>query len=100
MTKSFNFRVLQTSDVHEYIYPRSYSSKEKMDIGLAQVSTLLKKHRTNNTIIIVTGDTIQGSPLTYHHAKEGNSKQNPLSKVFNYLNYDKYTRSSYNNISR
>ena len=88
MAKTFNFRILQTSDVHGYIYPRSYSSKEKMDIGLAQVSTLLKKYRTNNTIVIDTGDTIQGSPLTYHHAKENIGKQNPLSKIYNYLKYD------------
>ena len=88
MAKSFNFRVLQTSDVHGYIFPRSYSSKEKMDIGLAQVSTLLKKYKTKNTIVIDTGDTIQGSPLTYHHAKENIGKENPLSKIYNYLNYD------------
>ncbi|MCK5387849.1 MAG: bifunctional metallophosphatase/5'-nucleotidase [Candidatus Izimaplasma sp.] len=88
MAQTFNFRVLQTSDVHGYIYPISYSSKEKMDIGLAQISTLLKKYRTTNTIVIDTGDTIQGSPLTYHHAKENVGKQNPLSKVYNYLNYD------------
>ena len=88
MTKSFNFRLLQTSDVHGYIYPRSYSSKEYMNIGLAQISTLLKKYRTNNTIVIDTGDTIQGSPLTYHHSKKHIDEENPLSRVFNYLDYD------------
>ncbi len=88
MSNTFNFRVLQTSDVHGYVYPRSYSSNEKMDIGLAQISTLLKKYRTSNTLVIDSGDTIQGSPLTYHHAKENIDSQNPLSKVFNYLKYD------------
>ncbi len=88
MTKSFNFRILQTSDVHGYIYPRSYSSKKQADIGLAQISTLLKQYRTPNTLLIDTGDTIQGSPLTYHHAKENVGKENPLSKIYNYLKYD------------
>jgi len=91
MTKLINLRILQTSDVHGYVFPRSYSTKEKMDIGLAQVSTLLKKYRTENTILIDTGDTIQGSPLTYHHAKENISEQNPLSKIYNYLKYDYIT---------
>ena len=31
MAKSFDLRILQTSDVHGYVYPRSYSSKEQMD---------------------------------------------------------------------
>ncbi len=88
MLSSFNFRVLQTSDVHGYVFPRSYSTKETQDIGISQISTLLKKYRTQNTILIDSGDTIQGSPLTYHHAKEGIGKQNPLSKIYNYLNYD------------
>jgi len=91
MKTSFNLRILQTSDVHGYVYPRSYSTKEVADIGLAQISTLLKKYRTKNTILIDTGDTIQGSPLTYHHYKENPSQQNPLSKVFNYLKYDYVT---------
>lgn len=91
MAKSFNFRVLQTSDVHGYIFPRSYSSKESMNIGLAQISTLLKEYRTDNSIVIDTGDTIQGSPLTYHHAKESIEIENPLAKVYNYLNYDYIT---------
>jgi len=91
MTKTFNLRILQTSDVHGYVYPRSYSTNKQMDIGLAQISTLLNRYRTENTILIDTGDTIQGSPLTYHHAKENITKQNPLSKVYNYLNYDYVT---------
>ena len=88
MEKIFNFKLLQTSDTHGYVFPNSYSTKERMDIGLAQLSTLIEKHRNENTILIDTGDTIQGSPLTYHHAKENIDKQNPLSKVFNYMNYD------------
>ncbi len=88
MAKTFNLRILQTSDVHGYVYPRSYSTKKKVDIGLAQISTLLQKYRSDNTLLIDTGDTIQGSPLTYHHAKENLEIQNPLSKVFNYLDYD------------
>ncbi len=88
MLKTFSFRLLQTSDTHGYVYPRSYSTNEKMDIGLAQISTLLKEYRVKNTIVIDSGDTIQGSPLTYHHAKENIGIQNPLSKVYNYLNYD------------
>jgi len=88
MAKTFNLRILQTSDVHGYVYPRSYSTNKAADIGLAQISTLIKRYRNKNTILIDTGDTIQGSPLTYHHAKEKEGLQNPLSKVYNYLNYD------------
>ena len=78
MANTFDFRILQTSDTHGYVYPRSYSSKDKMDIGLAQLSSLVKKYRTSNTIVIDSGDTIQGSPLTYHHAKENIKSQNNI----------------------
>jgi len=91
MKTTFNFRLLQTSDVHGYLYPKSYATKKFTNIGLAQVSTLIEKYRTKNTILIDTGDTIQGSPLTYHHSKESASKQHPMSKIFNYLKYDYIT---------
>lgn len=84
----YNLRILQTSDIHGYVYPRSYSTKEFENTGIAQISTLVNSLRTGSTILIDTGDTIQGSPLTYFQAKENTDVINPMAIVNNYLKYD------------
>jgi len=87
----YDLRILQTSDVHGYVYPRSYSTKEFENTGVAQISTLIKSLRTNSTILIDSGDTIQGSPLTYFQAKESTEVINPMALVNNYMKYDYIT---------
>ena len=80
-------RLLQTSDVHGYIYPRSYATLQPENIGIAKISSLIKEYRTNNTVVIDTGDTIQGSPLTYYFSKNEIGKH-PMVDVMNHINYD------------
>lgn len=84
----YKLRILQTSDVHGYVYPLSYSTKKFENTGVAQISTLINSLRTDSTILIDTGDTIQGSPLTYYQAKENVKSINPMALVNNYLKYD------------
>ncbi len=85
---TYKLRILQTSDVHGYVYPRSYSTNEFENTGLGQISTLISNLRTESTILIDSGDTIQGSPLTYYQAKENKGTVNPMALVSNYLKYD------------
>jgi len=87
----YKLRILQTSDVHGYVYPRSYSTKKFENTGLGQVSTLINDLRTDSTILIDSGDIIQGSPLTYYQAKENKGTINPMALVSNYLKYDYIT---------
>lgn len=87
----YKLRILQTSDVHGYIYPRSYSTNNFENTGLGQISSLVKSLRTESTILIDSGDTIQGSPLTYFQAKENMDTVNPMAIVSNYLKYDYIT---------
>ena len=47
----YKLRILQTSDVHGYVYPRSYSSNEFENTGLGQISTLINDLRTESTIL-------------------------------------------------
>ena len=89
--KTYKLRILQTSDVHGYVYPRSYSTNEFENTGLGQISTLINSLRTESTLLIDTGDTIQGSPLTYFQAKENIGTVNPMAKISNYLKYDYIT---------
>jgi 2',3'-cyclic-nucleotide 2'-phosphodiesterase (5'-nucleotidase family) len=88
MKKKLTIQILQTSDIHGYVYPFNYSTKKEEKGGLAKLSTMIKQLRNENTILIDTGDTIQGSPMTYYHAKNQPHTVNPMAKVFNHMKYD------------
>lgn len=82
--------ILETSDVHGSVLPINYADNKERELGLAKISTLIKKQSTDieNTILIDNGDLIQGTPLTYHYARIDNKLENPVVKVLNYLKYD------------
>lgn len=82
--------ILETSDIHGNILPVNYANNEKRDLGLCKISTLIKNEREKNSniLLIDNGDLIQGTPITYYHARIDNEKVNPVIKVLNYLNYD------------
>ncbi|GGM39065.1 2',3'-cyclic-nucleotide 2'-phosphodiesterase [Paraliobacillus quinghaiensis] len=80
--------LLVTSDVHGYVYPTNYSDRQERHLGLAKIATLVKeKRKTSNVILLDNGDLIQGSPLTFHHAKYQKDTPNPLIKVANHMGY-------------
>ncbi|MBK5451721.1 bifunctional metallophosphatase/5'-nucleotidase [Bacillus sp. TH22] len=82
--------ILLTSDVHGTVYPIHYQDNSKAEIGLAKISTLIKKERSQNAniLLIDNGDFIQGTPFTYHYATYEKDMENPMSLLANYLEYD------------
>jgi len=88
MRKNTTIQILHTSDIHGYIFPTSYTTKQPENLGLGKLSTLINNLRNDNTLLIDTGDTIQGSPFTYYHSKEHGVEVNPIAKIFNKMNYD------------
>ncbi|SDK18119.1 bifunctional metallophosphatase/5'-nucleotidase [Sediminibacillus albus] len=81
--------VLVTSDIHGYIYPTTYRDNSDQGLGLAKVASLVKRKREEtNVLLLDNGDIIQGSPLTYYHAKYKANKENPVIKAANYLTFD------------
>ncbi len=91
MASKKTFQILHTSDTHGYVYPFSYTTKKEQNSGLAKLSTLINQLRKKDSLLIDTGDTIQGSPLTYFHQKKMRDKTNPLTHVMNTMNYDYIT---------
>lgn len=87
MKDTFTLQILHTSDIHGYIYPTSYSTKQEQHMGLAKLQTLITKIKQPQHLLIDTGDIIQGSPLTYHYAKQGRETIHPMAKVMNHMNY-------------
>ncbi|WP_080847012.1 bifunctional metallophosphatase/5'-nucleotidase [Cytobacillus gottheilii] len=82
--------ILVTSDIHGNVLPIHYGSNEYSEVGLAKISTIIKREKRENkhTILIDNGDLIQGTPLTYHFARYLNHKMNPMIKLLNELSYD------------
>src|SRR4051794_547023 len=71
--------VMETSDLHgnglnwDYFKNAEYDDSAHDDVGLAKVSTLVNQIRADrgraNTMLVDSGDTIQGAPLDYYYAK-------------------------------
>ncbi|HEX3186412.1 MAG TPA: 5'-nucleotidase C-terminal domain-containing protein [Pyrinomonadaceae bacterium] len=85
--------ILGTTDLHGNIEPVDYYTDKPDNRGLAKVATLIKRLRKEqpNTLLIDSGDTIQGSPLESFHSRKNNTRTDPMMLVMNSLNYDAMT---------
>jgi 2',3'-cyclic-nucleotide 2'-phosphodiesterase/3'-nucleotidase len=88
--QEFTITILETSDLHGHILPIHYGNNSFRELGLAKIATLIRKERQHNThtMLVDNGDLIQGTPLTYHHAKVDPTKTNPMVLILNALQYD------------
>jgi 2',3'-cyclic-nucleotide 2'-phosphodiesterase/3'-nucleotidase len=89
--KTFNLQILQTSDVHGYVYPTSYIDGSNQPMGLAKIQTKIKSIEQPGRLLFDTGDIIQGSPLTYYYTKQQDRHIHPIASVINQMNYDYIT---------
>lgn len=82
--------VLGTTDLHGNIYPVDYYTNKPDNRGLAKIATLVKRVRRENpnTLLVDSGDTIQGTPLEYYHNKKNNAPPDPMMLSMNALGYD------------
>ena len=82
--------ILGTTDLHGNINPIDYYTDKADNRGFAKVATLIKRVRKEqpNTVLIDSGDTIQGSPLESFHSRKNNVRPDPMMLVMSSLNYD------------
>jgi 2',3'-cyclic-nucleotide 2'-phosphodiesterase / 3'-nucleotidase len=82
--------ILSTTDLHGNIYPIDYNTNKPEARGLARVATVVKQARKEkpDLLLVDSGDTIQGTPLTFHHARINNKPADPMMTVMNALGYD------------
>jgi len=97
--------VMETSDLHgnalnwDYFRNAEYDDTAHDDVGLAKVSTLVNQIRADrgraNTMLVDSGDTIQGTPLDYYYAKvepfTETGETHPMAKAMNAIGYDAVT---------
>jgi 2',3'-cyclic-nucleotide 2'-phosphodiesterase/3'-nucleotidase len=91
MKTKFTLQIIQTSDVHGYVYPTNYINNKELDLGLAKVQTKIKQIKKKNCLLIDSGDSIQGSPLDYYYFKKKQGHIHPMATVYNVMNYDYIT---------
>jgi 2',3'-cyclic-nucleotide 2'-phosphodiesterase/3'-nucleotidase len=92
-SKRVHIVVLGTTDLHGNLFPVDYYTNKADNRGLSRISTLIKQFRreNQNVLLIDSGDTIQGTPLEYHHNKKNNQPPDPMMLAMNALHYDAMT---------
>src|SRR5918992_2734263 len=82
--------ILGTTDLHGNINPIDYYTNKPDNRGFAKVATLIKRVRKEqpNTLLVDSGDTIQGSPLASFHSRKNNVRPDPMMLVMSSLDYD------------
>ncbi|GAA3512517.1 2',3'-cyclic-nucleotide 2'-phosphodiesterase/3'-nucleotidase [Streptosporangium album] len=102
---SVTVTVMGTSDLHgntlnwDYFKNSAFTDSKGNVVGLAKVSTLVNKIRTergaDRTLLFDSGDTIQGTPLAYYYAKmepiNETGKLHPMARAMNAIGYDAVT---------
>ncbi|MDT7603701.1 MAG: hypothetical protein QOF61_1698, partial [Acidobacteriota bacterium] len=83
--------ILATTDLHGNILPVDYYTNKPDARGLAKAATIIRAARKENpqgTLLLDSGDTIQGTPLEYVHNKMDNAPPDPMMLAMNALAYN------------
>jgi 2',3'-cyclic-nucleotide 2'-phosphodiesterase/3'-nucleotidase len=82
--------ILETSDLHGHLLPWDYGRARPADEGLARVASRIAaiRRETPNVLVLDGGDTIQGSPIEYLHARRPNHDADPMSEAMSAVRYD------------
>ena len=85
---------LDTSDVHGQQFATDYTQDADKSgthyQAMTRVATYVKQQRAEykNVFLSDSGDTIQGTPLTYYYAFYQKDAQDPAMKVMRMMDYD------------
>ncbi|SFQ41336.1 2',3'-cyclic-nucleotide 2'-phosphodiesterase / 3'-nucleotidase [Lachnospiraceae bacterium XBB1006] len=81
-------QILQTSDLHGKFVPFKYATYTEDNSGsLAQLATIIKERRNDNTVLVDGGDSVQDNSAQLFLE----DKTHPILKGLNLLNYDYWT---------
>ncbi len=82
--------ILQTSDLHGHLLPWDYQRAQPADDGLARIASRVGAIRkeTPNVLLLDAGDTIQGTPIEFLHAKDPSKGPDPMAEAMSALEYD------------
>lgn len=92
-TERTSITVLSTTDLHAHIAPVDYFTNKPANYGLAKVGTLIRQAQKVDPqlLLLDVGDTIQGSPMGYFHARKDPAPRDPTMLVMSTLGYTSMT---------
>lgn len=80
-----DLQVLATSDLHGKFYPWAYATNTESTAGsMTQLATAVKERRTENTLLVDAGDTIQDNSAQIFLGEE----VHPMLQALNAMKYD------------
>jgi 2',3'-cyclic-nucleotide 2'-phosphodiesterase/3'-nucleotidase len=80
-----DLQVLATSDLHGKFYPWAYATNTESTSGsMTQLATAIKSLRTENTLLVDAGDTVQDNSAQIFQ----NEKVHPMIAALNAIGYD------------
>ncbi len=87
--QEFKLQVLGTTDLHGHVLPQDTYSLQPENKGWAKLATLIQQARAQNpnTLLIDSGDTLQGEPINYVRTRLRPDLPEPSIAVMNYLGY-------------
>ncbi|MCA1816255.1 MAG: bifunctional metallophosphatase/5'-nucleotidase, partial [Acidobacteria bacterium] len=83
--------IIATTDLHGNLLPVDYYTNKPDARGLAKAATIIRAARKENpsgTLLLDSGDTIQGTPLEYFHNRMNDAPPDPMMLSMNALAYD------------
>lgn len=89
-TGRIHITLLGTTDIHGNLLPEDYYANRPAPRGLVKIASLIQEIRAAqpNTLLLDSGDTIQGTPLAFYFARKDTSLPNPTIAVMNAMRYD------------
>ncbi|MBW3572201.1 MAG: 5'-nucleotidase C-terminal domain-containing protein, partial [Gemmatimonadetes bacterium] len=83
--------LMGTTDLHGWILPYDYYTGERTNNGLAALVPLMDSVRAANpgrTVLVESGDLLQGNPLDFVHRRLAEGEEHPLVRAMNLVEYD------------
>lgn len=87
--QELKLQVLGTTDMHGHVLPQDTYSLQPENLGWAKLATLIRqaKAQNPNTVLIDSGDTIEGEPINYVRTRLRPDLAEPSIAVMNALGY-------------
>lgn len=83
--------VVGTTDTHGWLLPFDYYTGRETPHGLARLVPQIDSVRAANpgrTVLVESGDLLQGNPLAFVHSRLGAGEVHPVATAMNLLRYD------------
>jgi 2',3'-cyclic-nucleotide 2'-phosphodiesterase/3'-nucleotidase len=83
--------LMGTTDLHGWILPYDYYTGQRTNNGLAALVPLIDSVRAahpGRTVLVESGDLLQGNPLDFVHRRLAEGETHPLVHAMNLVEYD------------